>query len=75
MKTSGFLNLDWNDLGKGLVMAVGGAVVGPIVEMLNKGQWNFDLTTSWHTAVAATIVYLFKNLLTPASIVTPAAKP
>lgn len=72
MKTSGFLKLDWNDLGKGLLMAILTPVIGVIYQTVQAGSLTFD----WHmievAAVGGFIAYMTKNFFTPASIVTPA---
>jgi hypothetical protein len=63
MKKSAFLNLNWQDFFKGLVVAVLGAVVAIIAPSIQDGSLVFDWTTIWHTGVAAGIAYLSKNLL------------
>lgn len=71
MKTSPFLSLDWKDLGKGLLVAVGGAVIAAIEGAASSGSL---LTYNWKTiggvAIAAGGAYLTKNLFTPAQTVT-----
>ena len=69
--TSGFLSLNTQDLLKGFVVAVASAVFALVAESVNKGQFTFDITAMWHTAAAAGIAYLGKNLFTPAKAVTP----
>lgn len=74
MKTSEKYSLDLQDAVKGLIMAVGAAVFALIAESLQKGQFTFDFTAIWHTAVAAAIVYLSKNFFTPTKVIKDAAK-
>lgn len=64
MKQSPFFQLGWADLGKGIVMAAIGAVVGTVYGMINAGQFVFDWTAVWHAVLAADVTYIFKNLLT-----------
>jgi len=74
MKTSNKYTLDLQDAAKGLIMAIGAAVFALIAESVQKGQFTFDLTAIWHTAVAATVAYLGKNFFTPAKVVKDAAQ-
>jgi len=67
MKSSSFFTLGWRDLGKGIIMAVIGAVVGVVYGMINAGNFTLDWTAIWHSAVAAAVTYLFKNLMTNSS--------
>lgn len=73
MKTSSLFSLNWNDLGKGLIVAVGGALVGYLEGAATGGTL---LTLNWKTiggvALAAGLSYLGKNFFTPATVVTPA---
>lgn len=69
MKTSDLFSLDLQDAAKGLLMAVGASVFALIAESIQKGQFTFDFTAIWHTAVAAAVVYLGKNFFTPAKII------
>ena len=72
MKTSSLFTLDFKDLGKGLLVAVGGAVIAAVETSIQAGS----LTLSWKTiggvALAAGLSYLGKNFFTPAQLVTPA---
>lgn len=54
---------------KGLVVAVLGAVVAVVAPSIEHGQFIFDWTTIWHTAVAAGIAYIGKEVLAPAPTV------
>lgn len=71
MKTSNLFSLNLQDAVKGLIVAVGTSLFAFVAESVEKGQFTFDFTTMWHTAVAATVVYLSKNFFTPATIVKP----
>ena len=71
MKTSSLFSLNWNDLFKGLLVAVGGAVLAAIQTSLSAGSLTFDWKTIGGVAGAAGISYLVKNFFTPASVVTP----
>ncbi len=72
MKTSPFLSLNWNDLGKGLLVAVGGAVIGAIETSIQAGSLVFNWKAIGAIALAAGLSYLGKNFFTPATVVTPA---
>jgi branched-subunit amino acid transport protein len=65
MKQSSFFSLNLQDFLKGLLVAVGGAVMAIILPSLQSGNLTFDWTTIWHTAVASALAYLGKNLFTP----------
>jgi len=67
--TSGFLSLNTQDFIKGLIVTIVSAVFTLVAESVQKGQFTFDFTTIWHTAVAACIAYLGKNLFTPAKTI------
>lgn len=67
MKQSKFFNLNWADLGKGLLIAFLTALLGGILELLQAGQ----LPTTWvafqpilELSLAAAVSYLLKNLFT-----------
>jgi len=66
MKKPNFLNLNWQDFLKGLVVAVFGAIVAVVAPSIEHGTFVFDWTTIWHTGVAAGMAYLGKNLISPA---------
>ena len=72
MKTSNLFNLNFRDVTKGLIVAIGSAVVSVINTTLQAGSLTFDWKQVGTFALAAGISYLAKNFLTPASIVTPA---
>lgn len=69
--TSNFLSLNTQDFIKGLIITIISAVFTLVAESVQKGQFTFDFTTIWHTAVAAGIAYLGKNLFTPAKTIVP----
>jgi hypothetical protein len=60
--TSNFLSLNTQDFIKGLIITVTSAVFTLVAESVQQGRFTFDFTTIWHTAVAAGIAYLGKNL-------------
>lgn len=76
MKTSNLYSLDFKDLLKGLIVAIGSAVVTTIQTSLQSGSLNFNWrligTVALGTvALGAGIAYLGKNFFTSASIKTP----
>ena len=67
MKRSNFFNLNWADLGKGLLIAFLTALLGGILELIQAGT----LPTTWvqfqpilELSLAASVSYLLKNLFT-----------
>jgi len=72
MKTSSLFSLDFKDLGKGLLVAVGGAVIAAIETSIEAGSLILNLKAIGGVALAAGLSYLVKNLFTPAQTVTPA---
>jgi hypothetical protein len=72
MKTSSLFSLNLTDLGKGLLVAVGGAVIAAIENVLQAGTISFDWKAIGSVALAAGLSYLGKNFFTPAKLVTPA---
>ena len=66
MKFSNFFGLNWQDAFKSFLMAIGTAVFTIVAQSIQNNIWTFDWTTIWHTALAAAVVYLGKNLFTPA---------
>jgi hypothetical protein len=68
-------SLDRYDLGKGLIMAIGGAVAGAIETSIKGGGFPHtaaDWQTIGFTALAAGLTYLVKNFFTPAQKISPA---
>jgi membrane protein implicated in regulation of membrane protease activity len=72
MKTSSLFSLDFTDLGKGLLVAVGGAVIAAIETSVQVGSVTFNWQAIGSVALAAGLSYLGKNFFTPAKTVTPA---
>ena len=72
MKTSPLFSIDFKDVGKGLLVAVGGAVVSAIQSSLNAGSLTFNWAQIGSVALAAGLAYLGKNFFTPAQNVTKA---
>jgi hypothetical protein len=78
MKTSSLFNLDWNDIFKGLVVAV---LTGSVLAILGTvSANNFDVfTANWvmighmfvNGAFSGFVGYLVKNFFTPTTV-TPA---
>lgn len=72
MKTSNLFTLNLHDLGKGLLVAAGGAVIAAIEGGLQNGQFSINWKTIGSVALAAGLSYLAKNFFTPAQVVSPA---
>lgn len=64
MKKAPLFSLNFNDLVKGLFVAVIGAVIGLITATIEAGSLDFDWALIGRTALLATLAYLTKNLLT-----------
>jgi hypothetical protein len=64
MKQSKFLSLNMSDLIKGLIMTVGGAVLGFIVDSISEGAARLDWGAIGRGALLAGATYLMKNLFT-----------
>jgi hypothetical protein len=71
MQTSPLYSLDFKDLLKGLIVAIGSAVVTTIQTSLQSGSLNFNWKLIGTVALGAGIAYLGKNFFTSASIKTP----
>ena len=71
MKTSSLFSLDFIDLGKGLLVSVGGAVIATIETSVQAGQLSFNWKTIGSVALAAGLSYLIKNFFTPTQTITP----
>jgi hypothetical protein len=71
MKTSPLFTLDFKDLGKGLLVAVGGAVIAAVETSVQAGSLTFNWKTISGVAFASGLSYLGKNFFTPAQTVTP----
>ena len=72
MQTSPLFTIDFKDLGKGLLVAVGGAVIAAIETSVQAGALTFSWKAIGGVASAAGLSYLVKNFFTPAQTVTPA---
>ena len=72
MKTSSLFSLNLSDLGKGLLVAAGGAVITAVENAMKAGSISFDWKTIGGVALAAGLSYLGKNFFTPAKLVNPA---
>jgi len=72
MQTSSLFSLDLTDLGKGLLVAVGGAVIAAIETSIKAGSLTLNWPSIGSIALAAGLAYLGKNFFTPAKTVTPA---
>jgi len=64
MNQSNFLRLNWNDFGKGLIMAVLTPVVLIIQESVSTGTLTFNWNAIGISAIAGGVAYLIKNLFT-----------
>lgn len=75
-KLSKFFRLNLRDFAKGLLMAMLGAISGLIIPLFEAGDWHFDWTLIWKTALSAGGLYLVKNLLTNSKdeVLTPEIK-
>lgn len=65
MKTSPLFTLNWNDLLKGLFVAVGGSIVSVVMADINTGNFAINGTAIWHGAIVGAVSYLGKNFFTP----------
>lgn len=72
--TAGLFSLGVRDAIQGAIMAAGGAVYGLISASISSGQFTFNFTAVWHSALAATVVYLGKRFFTPAQSIKPATQ-
>jgi hypothetical protein len=71
MKTSNLYSIDLKDLAKGLIVAVGSAVVTTIQTSLQAGSLSFNWKLIGTVALGAGIAYISKNFFTAPSIKTP----
>ncbi len=71
MQTSNLFTLNLHDIGKGLLVAVGGAVVAAVETSVQTGSLSFNWKSIGSVALAAGLSYLGKNFFTPAQTVTP----
>lgn len=63
----GTINL--KDLGKGILVTVGAALLGGIYPVLKAGSFNIDWVPILSTSLAAGVSYIIKNLSDAAKIV------
>ena len=61
---SPFLNIDLNDLGKGLILAVLTSVLTIVYNTVQAGSSTFDWKLITTTAITTALGYLLKNFLT-----------
>ena len=71
MQTSSLFSLDFKDLGKGLLVAAGGAAITAVETSVQAGTFSFHWKQVGSVALAAGLSYLGKNFFTPAKAVTP----
>ena len=65
---SPFLNIDLEDLGKGLILAVLTSVLTIIYSTLQAGSLNIDWNLVGSTALTSALGYLLKNLFTNSNV-------
>lgn len=73
--TSSQFSLNTQDVLKGLLMAVIGAALSPILESLNAGQLSVDWKHVLAGALTAGIGYLCKNFFTPSATIVKTTPP
>jgi hypothetical protein len=71
MQTSSLFSLDFKDMGKGLLVAIGGAVIAAVQTSIQANALTLNLKTIGSVALAAGLSYLAKNFFTPTRAVTP----
>jgi hypothetical protein len=69
MQTSSLFSLNLQDLGKGLVVTVGGAVIAAVESSIQAGTVSLNWQSIGSVALAAGLSYLGKNFFTPAKTV------
>jgi len=67
--TSKQFSLNLSDVSKGLIMAVIGAAISPIIESLNAGTFAIDWKHVAAGAITAGLGYLMKNFFTPSQTI------
>jgi len=67
--TSKQFTVNWRDILKGLLMAVIGAALSPVLESLEVGNWVIDWKHVAAGAITAGVAYLMKNFFTPSKTV------
>lgn len=74
--TSKMYSINWNDAGKGLIMAVGMAVATAITQAISTTPIVLDWKAIGIVGASAALVYLIKNFFTPsAEVKTPTPPP
>lgn len=73
--TSKRFTLNWDDLWKGLKVAVILPVLVIIQQSIEKGEFSFDWKLIGLTAIGGLIAYLIKNFFAPSEIVVKNAPP
>jgi len=71
MQTSPLFTIDFKDLGKGLLVAAGGAAIAAVEASAQAGSLTLNWKTIGSVALAAGLSYLSKNFFTPAQTITP----
>lgn len=66
--TSSFLNLNWSDFLRGLLMAVAVPVITIISQSLDAGTLVFNWKAIGIAALSGGLAYILKNLFSPATI-------
>lgn len=61
---SDFLKLNWEDFGRGLVVAVLSAVITYLYQAVQTSFTTLDFATLGQVAITALLAYLLKNLTT-----------
>lgn len=61
---SKFLSLNWQDFGKGMLMAVLTPVLVIIQQSIEQGSWIFDWKIIGLSAIGGGLAYLIKNFFT-----------
>ena len=69
--TSPKYSLNWKDIGKSLVIAVGTDVLFVIQQSLSAGSLNIDWKHVGMVALAAVVTYLTRNFFRTSKVVTP----
>jgi len=67
MKDSKLFTLNIRDFLHGLIMAAGGGAFSVIMNSINEGRFDFNLTALWHGALVGAIPYLGKRFFTAAT--------
>jgi hypothetical protein len=72
MQTSSLFSLNIKDLAKGILVAVGSAVIAAIETSVQAGFLSFNWKSIGGVALAAGLSYLGKNFFTAAKTISPA---